>query len=134
VVDDVRRSPSLGQAPVLTYAAAVREGARFTGAPIGVLAVHFDWEGQARSVLAPDPVLPGADRTRLIIADRHGLVLAASDGEGALSETLPLSAELGDKGVVTRRGGVEYAYHRTPGFETYAGLGWFGVVGRRALG
>jgi hypothetical protein len=28
---------------------------------------------------------------------------------------------------------MEYAWHRTPGFETYAGLGWFGVVGRRPL-
>jgi hypothetical protein len=133
VVDDIRRSPHMGNATVLTYAAAVRRGGRFDGPPVGVLAVHFDWEQQAQSIFAPEAAHCAATGTRLMIADRDGLVLAASDGQGVLSDNLPLSNELDDTGVVSMRNGQEFAYHRTPGFETYEGLGWFGVVGRRAL-
>ncbi len=133
VVDDMRRSPQMGNDTVLTYAAAVRRGGRFDGTPIGVLAVHFDWGRQAESVLVPDQGGPAELNTRLIIADRTGLILASSDGHGVLSDTIPLAETKEDKGVISARTGLEYAYHRTPGFETYEGLGWFGVVARRAI-
>ncbi|PWK61089.1 methyl-accepting chemotaxis protein [Roseicyclus mahoneyensis] len=133
VVDDVRRSPQMANDTVLTYAAAVRRGGRFDGTPIGALAVHFDWARQAESVLVPDQGDPAALDTRLIIADRTGLVLASSDGHGVLSDVIPLAETKEDKGVIATRTGLEYAYHRTPGFETYEGLGWFGVIARRAM-
>jgi hypothetical protein len=130
-VDPVKRCPVLRDFPVLTYAAAVRAGGAFEGAPIGVLAVHFDWEKQARSVVAPEMTGAPSDGSRVMIADSDGLVLAASDGQGVLSEVLPLSRILPDHGVLTGQDGIEYAYQRTPGFETYEGLGWFGVLARR---
>ena len=133
VVDDVRRSPQLGNDTVLTYAAAVRRGGRFDGMPIGVLAVHFDWARQAESVLVPEAGNPSEQASRVMIADRNGLVLASSDGQGILSEILPLGETTAEEGVLALRTGMEYAYHRTPGFETYEGLGWFGVIGRRAI-
>ncbi|MBW8882326.1 MAG: hypothetical protein JF615_13140 [Asticcacaulis sp.] len=27
--------------------------------------------------------------------------------------------------------GVMHAFHRTPGYETYSGLGWYGVIMQR---
>lgn len=44
---------------------------------------------------------------------------------------LPLSAKSADHGVVTGGDGREYAFQRTAGFESYEGLGWFGVIERR---
>jgi len=132
VVDDVKRCPVLRDYPVLTYAAAVRVDGSFNGPPIGVLAVHFDWERQAHSVVAPQATVPSSDHSRIMIADRDGMVLAASDGQGILTEVLPLSRLSPDHGVMTSPKGLEYAFQRTPGFETYEGLGWFGVIERRA--
>jgi hypothetical protein len=132
VVDDVRRCPVLRDYPVLTYAAAVRPDGSFDAAPIGVLAVHFDWERQAQSVVAPETAVAATDNGRIMIADRDGLVLAASDEAGVLSEVLPLSRLSPDHGVIATDAGREYAFQRTPGFETYEGLGWFGVIERRA--
>ena len=131
VVDGVKRCPVLRDYPVLTYATAVRDAGSFDGPPIGVLAVHFDWERQAQSVVAPESALVSSDRSRVLITDRDGLVLAASDSQGVLTEELPLSRLSPDHGVLSTPGGKEYAFQRTPGFETYEGLGWFGVIERR---
>ena len=54
---------------------------------------------------------------------------AASDGCGILSEVLGSTAEWGVSGVLhDARSGAVTAYHRTPGYETYRGLGWYGVI------
>jgi hypothetical protein len=131
VVDDIKRCPVLRDYPVLTYAAAVRAEGKFDGPAIGVLAVHFDWERQAQSVVSPETAGANADKSRVMIADRDGRVLAASNGQGVLSEILPLSRLSPDHGVMSAEDGKEYAFQRTQGFETYEGLGWFGVIERR---
>jgi hypothetical protein len=131
VVDDVKRCKVLRDQQVLTYSATIRRNGRFEGPPIGVLAVHFDWEGQARAVVAPETKRENTDDGRVMIADRNGRVLAASDKLGILTEVLPLSASSDDHGIIAGVGGREYAYQRTHGFETYEGLGWFGVIERR---
>lgn len=46
VAGDVENQPLLGNAQVATYCASVRAGGQANGAPIGVLAIHFDWEAQ----------------------------------------------------------------------------------------
>jgi hypothetical protein len=129
-VDDVKRCQILQDQQVLTYSAAIRRDGRFDGQPIGVLAVHFDWERQARAVVAPETKRETTDTSRVILTDRNGRVLAASDGLGILTEVLPLSSRSDDHGEVTSTNGREYAYQRTHGFETYEGLGWFGVIER----
>ena len=50
-VADIARQTLLGDAITATYATAVRAGGRADGAPIGVLAIHFDWEPQARTIV-----------------------------------------------------------------------------------
>src|SRR6185312_14376240 len=50
-VGDVECQPLLGNAQVVTYCASVRAGGKANGKPTGVLAVHFDWEPQARAIV-----------------------------------------------------------------------------------
>jgi hypothetical protein len=51
VAGDVERQPMLGNAQVATYCASVRAEGKASGKPIGVLAIHFDWEPQARAIV-----------------------------------------------------------------------------------
>ena len=50
-VGDINACALLGDAQVATYVASVREGGDPRGKPLGVLAVHFDWEPQARAIV-----------------------------------------------------------------------------------
>lgn len=128
-VADVAPCAALGGAPVATYATAVREGGEARGRPIGALAVHFDWEPQAASVLGGVRLTEAeAGRTRALLLDHDGRVLAASDGAGVLSEQVALPAQAPASGQAVLRDGRTLAWHRTPGFETYRGLGWYGAI------
>jgi hypothetical protein len=71
-------------------------------------------------------------RSRALLVDARGLVLAASDGKGILTEVIDLgSAKQKGAGFGERVGGETVAFHRTPGYETYRGLGWYGVIVER---
>lgn len=132
VAADIARQPLLGGAAVATYAASVRAGGRATGAPIGVLAVHFDWEPQANAIVTgvrlADEEKP---RSRVLLVDAGHRVIAASDGEGMLDETVSLQTGGAAHGVYAEPDGAIVAFHATPGYETYRGLGWYGVIRQR---
>ena len=86
-VADVTIEPLLGNAQVATYATGVRRGGDVDGELIGILGIHFDWQPQAKAVvegvrLADDE----KDRTRVLLIDAQGLVIAASDQRGLLCE------------------------------------------------
>jgi hypothetical protein len=71
-------------------------------------------------------------RTRVLLVDGRRRVLAASDSQGVLSETLAIDLGGRQSGVERDpRGGTVTAYHRTPGYETYLGQGWYGVIIQR---
>jgi hypothetical protein len=129
-VADVRAEGHLGGAQVATYCASVREGGRADGRPLGVLAIHFDWEPQARTIVSGVRVSPeDRNRTRVMLVDADRRVLCASDGCGALTETLLTDFGTEASGVVRDdKSGRVTAFHRTPGYETYRGLGWYGVI------
>lgn len=128
-VADVATCGPLGSVPVATYAAAVREAGEARGRPIGVLGIHFDWGPQAEAVVCGARLTPGErERTRVLLVDAGGRVLAASDGAGLLSEHIALPAGSGASGFHTDAAGRTIAHHRTPGYETYRGLGWSGVL------
>lgn len=132
-VADVAHCAVLGGAPVATYAAAIRVDGQARGRPIGVLGVHFDWGPQADAVVKGVRLSPEeASRTRVLIVDHAGLVLAASDGVGVLDERIMLPAGQ-DSGCV-EHDGATLAFHRTPGYETYRGLGWAGALLQRRPG
>jgi hypothetical protein len=128
VAGDIERQPLLGDAPVATYCASVRQGGGAKGKPIGVLAIHFDWETQARSIV--EGVRVDDDKARVLLVDSKFRVIASSDGQGVLTERMPLKMDGGRSGSYKDHSGLQVAFHLTPGYETYRGLGWLGVIVR----
>ncbi|MDR6658429.1 MULTISPECIES: methyl-accepting chemotaxis protein [Tardiphaga] len=127
---DVERQPLLNNAQVATYCASVREGGKANGRAIGVLAIHFDWEAQARAIV--EGVRVDDDKTRVLLVDSNLRVIASSDGQGLLTERIPLALNGRRSGFYHDRSGGLVAFHATPGYETYKGLGWYGVIMRGA--
>lgn len=133
VVDDVTTNPLLGNATVATYATAIRAGGEENGEVLGALGIFFDFAQQAHDIVAGVRVAE-ADRdvTRVLLVDASHRVLAASDGRGLLDERLDLTPAGSDRvGSFTRRDGEIVGFALTPGYETYAGLGWYGVIVQR---
>ncbi|MGY6568930.1 MAG: methyl-accepting chemotaxis protein [Salinarimonas sp.] len=131
-VGDVGVQPFLKSAQALTYCASVREGGEANGKPLGILAIHFDWEPQARAIV--EGVRVGEeerDATRVMLIDADNRVIASSDGAGILSERLSLQTGGERSSHYRDNGGATVAFHATPGYETYAGLGWYGVISQR---
>lgn len=127
-VADVATEPLLGGAQVATYATGVRAGGHADGELLGVLGIHFDWEPQARAIVGGVRLSDDERaRTRVLLIDSHHRVIAASDGLGLLSERLPIDTKGQTSGHYVE-GNRLVAYHHTPGYETYAGLGWHGVI------
>jgi Methyl-accepting chemotaxis protein (MCP) signalling domain len=127
VAGDVECQPLLGNAQVATYCASVRADGKAHGKPTGVLAIHFDWEPQARAIVQGVRV-GAADKARVLLVDSNFRVIAASNGQGLLTERLSLALEGRRSGFYQDRSGALVAFHATPGYETYMGLGWFGVI------
>lgn len=132
-VADVSRCHDLRGAQVATYATAVREGGRANGRPLGVLAVHFDWQPQAETIVRGVRLTDEeAARSRVLLVDAHHRILASSDGQGVLTETVQLATGGQASGWATAADGTTTAFHLTPGYETYRGLGWYGVIQQKA--
>ena len=130
--EDIAHETLLGGAQVATFATGVREGGRADGRLLGVLAVHFDWEPQARAIVQGVRLADHErERMRVVLVDRNRRVIAASDGHGVLTERLGFEPRGRASGVDTLADGSTVAFHATPGYETYAGLGWYGVLVER---
>jgi hypothetical protein len=134
-VADVTACAGLNGALVATYAAAIREAGSPHGRIIGVLGIHFDWSPQAQAIVDGARLGPHEKRhTRVLLLDAGHRVLAASDRTGVLSETVALDTKGAEAGSYRGRDGGMVAFHRTPGYETYRGLGWYGVILQRPSG
>jgi hypothetical protein len=121
---DIQTSQALGGAPVATYATAIREGGRVDGAPLGVLGIFCDWK-VLQGLRFTDDERP---RARALLLDRQNRVIAASDGVGELQEQFPLDLSAETLGHALLRDGRLMGHALTPGYETYRGMGWRGVV------
>lgn len=90
-VADVGRAPALDGAAVATYATAIRENGATRGRALGVLGIFFDWAPQADAIVR-SVGLSEEERaaSRVMLVDAAHRVLAASDGEGLLTETYDL--------------------------------------------
>jgi len=131
VVDDIAAEACLAGQLVATYAAPIRAGGLATGEVIGVLGIFFDWEKQSQAVV--DGVRLSDDeraRIRCLILDSDCRVLAASDRLGVLKEVAPLAPRGRTLGS-DRSANATTAFALTPGYETYRGLGWYGVLIQR---
>ncbi len=125
---DIAREPMLKDAPVATFATAIREGGKSNGRPLGVLGIHFDWRPQAQAVVDGVRLTPEERaRSRVMILDKEHRVLAASDGRNVLQEVFALDTSGGALGSYGA-GSSTVGYAVTPGYETYKGMGWYGCV------
>ena len=133
-VADIATEPALGQAPVATYSAAIRAGGHANGRVLGVLGIHFDWAAQARAVVEGVRLTEAEKaRTRVYLVDSRERVIAASRSSDEARATVPAEAVAGSSGIWEDGNGTLWAHHRTPGYETYEGLGWSGVIEQRPL-
>jgi hypothetical protein len=69
-----------------------------------------------------------ATSTRVLLVDAQGRVIAASDGQGLLTDRVALDVNGRSSGYYRDPHGTVVAFHHTPGYETYRGLGWYGVI------
>jgi len=129
VVGDIARNRALDNRAVATYATAIRRDGAEDGEVLGALGIFFDWEPQATTVVQ-GVRLDEAERaeSRCLLLDARGRVIASSDGRGILSETLALRTDGRSMGWYADRAGKTIGFALTPGYETYRGLGWYGVV------
>ena len=130
--EDIAREPLLADTMVATFVTPVRTGGEADGRPIGLLAIHFDWEPQSRTIVE-GVRLTDEERavSRVLIVDRDNRVIASSDGAGLLTERLPAFG--GSAAGWQLNDGRIVAQHATPGYETYRGLGWRGVIEQRLV-
>jgi hypothetical protein len=63
-----------------------------------------------------------------LLVDANDRVIAASDRNGMPDETLRLEHGGRASGSYRDSRGNTVAFHRTPGYETYRGLGWYGAL------
>ena len=122
----------LNGAQAATYATAIREGGANNGKIVGVLAVFFDWTKQASAVL--DNVRLSSEersRTRCMIVDTNGLVIADSGQTSRDTKRYELRKGGTDTGAYRTAEGSFVGYALTPGYESYRGMGWFGVIEQR---
>lgn len=128
-VADVSHCAALGNAAVATYATAVRRDGEARGPVTGVLGIFFDWEQQADAIVRG---LRFTDeeraRTRVLLLDSRHRIIASSDGAGVLTETYPLVCGGKASGAYVNEAGRMVGFAVTPGYETYRGLGWYGVI------
>jgi hypothetical protein len=129
-VADIAEHEQLDGQLAATYATAVRAGGAADGEVIGALGIFFDWAPQAQAVL--DGIRLSDDeapRTRCLLVDSRRRVLASTGGQGVLREVIALSeADRADMGYAARTDGTMVGWALTPGYETYLGLGWYGVI------
>ena len=128
-VADVAAAPELGGKMVAAYATAIRAQGDAHGNPIGVLGILFDWGAQAQAVV--DGVRISDEEkpyTRALIVDANHRVIAASNRLGVLKEIFPLTTRGNSIGHYETEDGAVVGFALTPGYETYKGLGWYGVL------
>ncbi len=128
VACDIARAPELGGMKVATYSTAIRAGGETKGGPIGALGIFFDWQAQSQDVV--DKVrLTEAEKknTKCLILDSQHRVIANSV-QGDEMESYALDTKGQAMGSYVDRSGKLVGFSLTPGYETYKGLGWYGVL------
>ena len=68
----------------------------------------------------------------MLLIDANHRIIASSDGAGVLNEKVRLVTNNSPHGFYVADDGATIAFHATPGYETYRGLGWYGVIIQRS--
>ncbi|MFV3131786.1 methyl-accepting chemotaxis protein [Niveispirillum sp. KHB5.9] len=133
-VADVAPHDGLNNQPVAIYSTAIREGGAENGKVLGVLGIFFDWAPQAGTVVKSVRLTEEErqeSRTKCLIVDSNFRVMAASDERYLLMGRYPLHTNGKDMGYYAAEDGTLVAFALTPGYETYKGLGWYGLILQR---
>lgn len=131
VACDISTNAALKNAGVATFATAIRSEGEAGGKPIGALGIFFDWGPQSQAVLAGVRLSQDEQaNTRCLILDQQHRIIAASDGAD-LFQRYPIESDNAAMGTYVDGEGGLVGYARTPGYETYKGLGWYGVLVQR---
>ena len=128
-VGDVDRSPALHNKAVATYAAAIRADGEAHGKVLGVLGIFFDWEAQSQAIV--DNVhLTSEEKEHSValLVDSKFRIIASSKRSGVLTDKILLKLDSASQGNYVDENGHIVGFSRTPGYETYQGLGWYGVI------
>lgn len=129
---DIIKLPQLNDSVVAAYGTAIRLNGEAKGDVIGCLLIFFDWSPQSKTVV--DNVrLSESERANsscMIIDSKHR-VIASSNPQIPLFSQYNLNTSGRGSGSWIRENGDEVAFAITPGYETYSGLGWYGVIEKR---
>ncbi|EEA01436.1 methyl-accepting chemotaxis sensory transducer [Burkholderia sp. H160] len=132
VARDVEVLEPLRHTQVAGYSTAIRAGGLTHGRVLGVLIIFFDWAPQAGAVVKGVRLSEEEwTRTRCMIVDSSFRVIAASDDKGILTERIALQPDGKQTGFYRAPNGTTVSFAATPGYETYRGLGWYGVICQR---
>lgn len=128
VVGDVKTEEYLNGAQTITYATGVREDGDENGRLIGVLAINFDWKPQADAIVKGVRLTEEeAKTTDVMLVDSHSMIIASTNSSEVLNTKFIIKNKELEEGYYTESGKT-IAFHLTPGYETYEGLGWYGVI------
>jgi len=129
---DVETNDRLKGLPVATFASSVRDGGDTHGKVTGVLAIHFNWRPQAQAIVE-NLALSDDERaqTCAMLIDSRGRIIASSDGVAAFGKPYALTLGGRSRGSYRNPAGDVVGFALTPGYETYAGMGWYGCLVRR---
>ena len=127
-VANIEQNAVLDNSAVATYSTAIREDGKPGGRVIGALGIFFDWGPQAHAVVS-GVGLSREERlaSRVLLLDADHRIIASSDNRGVLTEKFSLRTDARPRGFYTN-GTKTVGFALTPGYETYKGLGWYGVI------
>ncbi|MFS2161695.1 methyl-accepting chemotaxis protein [Pseudomonas sp. Pseusp122] len=125
--------PLLNNAQTCAFSAGVRSSENRLSPVIGVIGIFFDWQNQAASVINGVRLTDEErSRSRVMMVDANHKIIASSDADSHLGESIQLQLKNGQQsGYSTLQDNVIQGYSLTPGFETYKGMGWLGVIEQR---
>jgi hypothetical protein len=127
---NIGRCSQLDGSEVAIYSTAVRAGGEANAPIVGVLGIFFDWRPQAMAVLRGVRLdQDERSRSRCLLVDAQHRVIAASDEVGVLSETVRIEIDGKPVGYYSdKRTGHQIGFALTPGYESYVGMGWYGLI------
>jgi len=134
VACDVAVNRHLGNAQVASYATAIRRDGAVDGEKLGVLGIFFDWQPQAAAVVKGVRLTRDeAARTVCLLIDAQHRVIASSSAGHKLGDHFAFEPRKDAVGYYRAKDGTQIGYALTPGYETYRGLGWYGVIVQKPM-
>ena len=98
------------------------------------------WASASEQTIAPEAkaIVTGAridadewEKTTVMLVDAKRKIIASSNDSHNLNDPISLETSGRNSGYYVASDKSIVAFHATPGYETYRGLGWYGVIKRK---